>query len=243
MTESTTAGTTTRRESPLRGTTYLLVPGACHGGWCFDELADTLRGAGHRVLSCTLTGVSERAHLAHAGVNLDTHVRDVTALLDVGLAPGERAVLVGHSYGGMVVTAAADRRPRKVDALVYLDAFVPRDGESCWMLTTDEQRRWYAAVDRSGLGVPPLEFFDPRASAHPLASLLQPVSLGGDLGRFRRRDYVFATGWPTESPLEPTYRRLRDDPSWHTHALDGSHNLMRDCPGELARILVEAGSR
>jgi pimeloyl-ACP methyl ester carboxylesterase len=217
-------------------TTYVLVPGACHGGWCFDDLAAALRSRGHRVLAVTLTGIAERAHLLHAGVNLETHVADVLAELAVhGVTD---AVLVGHSYGGMVVTAVADRVPQQVNSVVYLDAFVPRDGESCWTLTTDEQRAWYTAVDDTGYGVPPLPFFDARATAHPLASLMQPIRLADDLSRFRRRVYVYATKWDGESPFAATYKRVSHDPTWTTYVLNGAHNLMRDCPDELAEILL-----
>jgi pimeloyl-ACP methyl ester carboxylesterase len=219
-------------------TTYVLVPGACHGAWCFDDLAAALRSRGHQVLAITLTGIAERAHLLHAGVNLETHIADVLAELAVHDVGG--AVLVGHSYGGMVITGVADRVSRQVDSLVYLDAFVPRDGESCWTLTTDEQRAWYADVDASGYGVPPLPFFDPRATAHPLASLMQPIRLTGDLSRFRRRDYVYATKWEGESPFAATFERVQRDPSWTTHVLDGAHNLMRDNPDDLLKILLDA---
>lgn len=222
-------------------TTFVLVPGACHGGWCFDDLAAALRERGHRILAPTLTGIAERAHLLHAGVNLETHITDVLAELEAHQVSG--AVLVGHSYGGMVCTAVADRAGARIDALVYLDAFVPRDGESCWTLTNDEQRQWYTGVDATGYGVPPLPFFDPRTTAHPLAALLQPVRLQGDLSAFRRRDYVYAKGWPTQSPFAPTFERLRNDPAWVTHALDGAHNLMRDNHDELVRILCEAAAQ
>ncbi|GAA3544411.1 alpha/beta fold hydrolase [Amycolatopsis ultiminotia] len=220
-------------------TTYVLVPGACHGGWCFDRLTGQLRAEGHRVLPLTLTGLSERQHLLHAGVNLETHIEDLVRFLETERV--ERAVLVGHSYGGMVLTGAADRRPELVDALVYLDAFVPESGESCWTLTDDRQREWYLSVGETGYAVPPLPFFDPRASAHPLASLLQTIRLDGDLSRFRRRDYVYAKVWDGGSPFEPTHRKLRDDPQWNVHELDSKHDLMRDAPDELLRILLAAG--
>lgn len=218
-------------------TTFVLVPGACHGGWCFDDLAAALRAKGHRVLAPTLTGVAGRAHLAHSGVNLETHITDVIAEMRAGHVTD--AVLVGHSYAGMVITAVADRVPEQVDSLVYLDAFVPRDGESCWTLTNDEQREWYIGVDATGYGVPPLPFFDTRATAHPLASLLQPVRLGHEPPGIRRI-YVYAQRWPTESPFAPTYQRLRTDPAWTTHSLDGAHNLMRDNHSDLVRILLDA---
>lgn len=223
-------------------TTYVLIPGACHGAWCFDDLARALCGAGHRVLSYTLTGVAERAHLAHAGVNLDTHIADVLAAL-AAEPDAEDLVLVGHSYGGMVITAVADRIPEKIDALVYLDALVPYDGESCWHLVNDEERQWYLGVDDTGYGVPPLPFFDPRASAHPLASLLQRIKLTGDLHKFRRRDFVYALNWPGDSPLRSSYERVKNDPNWTVHELDGAHNLMRDNPDDLLRILSDVARR
>ena len=128
-------------------TTYVLIPGACHGAWCFDDLAAALRSQGHRVLGITLTGVAERAHLLHGGVNLETHLQDVLA--EMAAHHVEDAVLVGHSYGGMVITGVADRIPEKVDALVYLDALVPRDGESCWHLVKNDERQWYLDFDQT----------------------------------------------------------------------------------------------
>jgi pimeloyl-ACP methyl ester carboxylesterase len=223
-------------------TTYVLIPGACHGAWCFDDLTDALRERGHRVLGYTLTGVAERAHLAHAGVNLDTHVTDVVTALAAD-SDADDLVLVGHSYGGMVITGVADRIPDRVDALVYLDALVPRDGESCWQLVNDEEREWYLGVDDTGYGVPPMPFFDPRATAHPLASFLQRIRLTGDLGRFRRRDFVYALDWPGDSPMRSSYERVRDDDSWNVHELDGKHNLMRDKPDDVLRILLDAGTQ
>jgi pimeloyl-ACP methyl ester carboxylesterase len=221
-------------------TTYVLIPGACHGTWYFDDRADELRSRGHRVLALTLTGIAERSHLLHAGVNLQTHIVDVVAELEAHDV--NDAVLVGHSYGGMVITGVADRVPARVDALVYIDALVPRDGESCWQLVNDEERRWYLDVDDTGYGVPPMAFFDSRATAHPLASFLQRINLTGDVNRFRRRDFVYALKWPGDSPLMPSYERVKDDPNWNVHELDGAHNLMRDNPDDLVRILLEAGN-
>jgi len=215
----------------------VLVHGGGHGGWCFAPLARVLRDMGYDVHAPTLTGLGERAHLFRADVDLDCHIEDVVALLhyeDV-----RDAVLVGHSYGGMVISAVADRIPEKVDALVYLDALVPRDGESSWHLVNDEQRQWYLDVDDTGYGVQPMSFFDPRATAHPLASFLQRIRLTGNLNRFRRRDFVYALKWPGDSPLRPSYERVKDDPNWNVHELDGAHNLMRDNPEDLLRILTE----
>lgn len=169
-------------------------------------------------------------------MNLDTHIQDVTAVLEA--EDIREAILVGHSYGGMVVTGAADRAPERVSSLVYIDAVVPESGDSLFTLVSDRERSWYLDVVETGDAVPPLPFFDPRATAHPLTSVLQPLRLAGDLAHIRHRTYVYAAGWETASPFTPIYDRLRTDPNWTTHALDGGHNLMRDAPAELLEILL-----
>lgn len=223
-------------------TTFVLVPGMCHGAWCFDGLTASLRQAGHQVLAITLTGVAERSHLMRGGVNLDTHIVDVLSEIESRTAATDTLILVGHSYGGMVITGVADRIPERVDSLVFLDAVVPNDGEACWDLVNDEERQWYVKVDDTGFGVPPMPFFDPRATSHPLATVLQPLHVSGDLDRYRQRVFVYALDWPGESPLRPSYDRVRDDPDWITHELDGKHNLMRDNPEDLLRILLDAAA-
>ncbi|TVT54642.1 alpha/beta hydrolase [Amycolatopsis rhizosphaerae] len=220
--------------------TFVLVPGACHGGWCYEPLDERLRQHGHRVHTLTLTGLAERRHQLSSTVNLDTHIRDVLSFVEVERI--RNAVLVGHSYGGMVLSGVADRAPERVGSLVYVDAFVPRDGDSCWTMTSDEQREWYLSVGEDGYSVPPLPFFDKRATPHPLASLLQKIRLTGDLSGFRRRDYVYATRWEGESPFAPTRRRLENDPLWKVHPLDSRHNVMRDAPDKLLEIMLDSAA-
>ena len=108
--------------------TIVLVHGGGHGGWCFKPLARLLRDKGHDVYAPTLTGLGERAHLFRAGVDLDCHVNDIVALLHY--EDLRNVVLVGHGYGGMVITGAADRASDRVGHLVYLDAMAPKDGQS-----------------------------------------------------------------------------------------------------------------
>ncbi|NEB76925.1 alpha/beta hydrolase [Streptomyces sp. SID14478] len=218
--------------------TFVLVPGGWHGGWYYAALADTLRAAGHRALPVTLTGIGERAHLGGPAVNLETHIADVLAVL-----ASERvtdAVLVGHSYAGMVITGAADRAaPGVVRRLVYSDAYVPQDGDSCWELTTQAFRQIFldgAAAD--GYSVAPPPGLDPRTTAHPLASFLQRLRLDGEgLARIRTRDYVYLSGW-TGTPFTALHERLAKDPDWRTHSLDSTHNVMRDAPDAVLRILL-----
>ena len=108
--------------------TYVLVHGGAHGGWCFERVARILRTAGHDVYTPTMTGVGERAHLVSADVDLELHIRDIAAVLHY--EDLHDVILVGHSYGGMVITGIADRAADRVGKLVYLDAANPADGES-----------------------------------------------------------------------------------------------------------------
>ncbi|MCF2526521.1 alpha/beta fold hydrolase [Yinghuangia soli] len=217
--------------------TFVLIPGAWHGAWTFEPLARSLRAEGHEAYPVTLTGIGARKHLLHAGINLDTHIADVVNLLeDEDISD---AILVGHSYGGMVITGAADRLPDRVAGLVYVDATVPENGDSVWSLVTDNEREWYLnGVGEDGYTSAPLDFFDPRATPHPLPSLMQAIRLTGTLDRFGQKDYVYATGWPTESPFKVTYERLAADPAWRARAVDSGHNVMRDAPDELLKVLL-----
>ncbi len=108
--------------------TYVLVHGGGHGGWCYQRVAPILRAHGHEVYTPTLTGLGERAHLLDDRVDLERHVTDVAAVLQ--FEDLHDVILVGHSYGGMVITGAADRAAERVGRLVYLDAATPRNGES-----------------------------------------------------------------------------------------------------------------
>jgi pimeloyl-ACP methyl ester carboxylesterase len=219
-------------------TTFVLVPGGWHGGWYYSGLADRLREAGHRALPVTLTGIGDRAHLGGPAVNLDTHIADVLGVLESEQVTD--AVLVGHSYAGMVITGAADRAaPGAVSRLVYSDAYVPEHGQSCWELTTQAFRELFlegAAAD--GYSVQPPPGVDPRTTAHPLASFLQRLRLGaGGLERVLTRDYVYLSGW-TGTPFTELYKRLAVNPAWRTHELDCGHDVLGGAPDDFLRILL-----
>ena len=107
--------------------TFVLVHGAWHGGWCWRFVAPALRKLGHDVYTLSLTGLGDRRHLARPEINLDLHVQDVVALLE--MEDLHQIVLVGHSYGGMVITGVADKCAERIRQLVYLDAFVPENGK------------------------------------------------------------------------------------------------------------------
>jgi pimeloyl-ACP methyl ester carboxylesterase len=108
--------------------TFVLVHGGGHGGWCYQRLARLLRKAGHEVHAPTMTGVGERSHLVGPHVDLNLHIQDISAVLHY--EDLRDVILVGHSYGGMVITGVGDRASGRVGKLVYLDAANPKNGQS-----------------------------------------------------------------------------------------------------------------
>jgi pimeloyl-ACP methyl ester carboxylesterase len=137
-------------------TDYVLIHGAWHGSWCWARVRRLLAAGAHRVFTPTLTGVGERSHLLSRDVGLDTHIEDVANLMiwenlrDI--------VLVGHSYGGVVVRHVADRMPDRVSSLIYLDAFVPENGKALFDYLPDggEGLRELAVAHGDGWKIPPI---------------------------------------------------------------------------------------
>jgi pimeloyl-ACP methyl ester carboxylesterase len=219
--------------------TYVLVHGAWGGSYLYKPLARTLRAAGHEVYTPSLTGLGERAHLAHGGIDLACHIQDVIGTIDCEKL--DDIVLVGHSYGGMVVTGVAAQRGAKIRSIVYLDAFLPRDGEALWDIADDFARKAYIDGQRGspGLSQPffPFPEEETRIKGHPLLTLLQPVRLGGEEKQIGRHVYVYATsGAPT------VFTKFRDhvaaDPAWELHEVATGHHLWHDDLDTITNILL-----
>jgi pimeloyl-ACP methyl ester carboxylesterase len=131
--------------------TFVLVHGSLHGGWCWKRVVPRLRSAGHDVFTPTLSGLGERVHLVHPGIDLDTHIQDVLGVLEY--EDLHDVVLVGHSYGTMVITGAADRLPGRIAHLVYLDGVMACDGKAALDFFPEGVRAaWRALVDADGDG-------------------------------------------------------------------------------------------
>lgn len=219
--------------------TFVLVPGGWYDGSVYDDVTRRLHARGHRVHPVTLTGLDEDDTCPERGTaNLDTHIDDVVDLLareDIN-----NAVLCGHSYAGMVITGAADRVPQRVTRLVYIDAYVPDDGQSCWGLTSDKYRRLFAEhASPDGRVVRPPPGLQARAKPHPLPTLTQRIRLRGRWKQVHHRDYIYLAGW-TGSPFTALYERLRLDPSWRTHKLPTGHDIMIEAPQALVEILISS---
>ena len=216
---------------------YVLVHGAWGGGYAYDRLAGELRDAGHRVLVAALTGLGTRADELSPAIDLSRHIADVVEqIAGIGF---DRFVLAGHSYGGMVVTGVAAMLGARIDALVYIDAFLPSDGQSLWDITGEFEHRHYidAQRDTPGLVGPLPGVTGVGVGRHPLLTLIEPVRFTGEEAKVGRRVYVFAESWqPT--PFATFRATVATDPAWELHHADASHNVMGDQPEQLRALMV-----
>ncbi|MCW2696920.1 MAG: hypothetical protein JWR62_2005 [Modestobacter sp.] len=224
--------------------TFVLVHGAWSGAHGFRLVRPLLQAAGHEVFTPSLTGIGERAHLASPQVTLRTHVQDVVGqvlfedLWDI--------VLVGYSYGGMVVTGALEHLADRVRHLCYLDAFVPGDGQSLHDLTG--QSAPAPGVDTPWLVPPPdreyedpavAAFAVPRRTPHPVGCFTEPVRLAQPLedGPFTRT-YVRATAG-SGGPFEAPAARARASTAWRYREIATTHMVPENRPAELTELLLE----
>ena len=226
--------------------TFVLVHGAWTGGWGYKKTARLIRAEGHEVYVPTLTGLGERSHLSHPGISLSTHIQDVANVFEYENI--EDAVLVGHSYGGMVIAGVSARVAPRIRTLVYLDAFLPADGQALWDIAGEQGQQIYIDGQREtpGLVRPPpfigAEQLDPngvgrrRLDLHPLLTLTEPVRLDGSERAIANRTYILATRQPGFTRF---YDQVKDDPAWKTRTIDTGHIVMMDDPEGLARMLME----
>jgi len=232
--------------------TFVLVHGAWHGGWCWRRVADRLRGRGHMVFTPTLSGLGERAHLMRAGIDLKTHIADVVNVIEWGALAD--VVLCGHSYGGFIISGVAEAMAGAIRSIVFLDAFVPRNGESVLALTGPAvQEAIRGAQARGDLGVPPrpAEAFgvnpadrawvDRLCVPQPLATFTDAIALTGAVERIARKTYIRAKAYANPG-FDRAYERLRADPAWRTHEVPCGHDVMVDMPDRLTEMLEETAA-
>ncbi len=222
----------------------IFIGGTGHGGWYFDDIAAKLRALGHTVFAPHPSGLDPASNERKV-VNLDTHVQDVLDVIEQNQL--EEVVLVGHSYGGMVITGAADRTSAKVTGLVYLDAALPQPGQRLWDLIDADMHKSFLASATDGLNVYPDEAFlamRPNVRPHPLATKLQPMNYSLDIFDVPTKVYVYAEeyfGVPGMiRPSEVIYKRLSQDPGWKTYSLPVSHDLLNSAPDDVFEIVKAA---
>jgi len=235
---------------------FVLVHGAWHGGWCYRDTANELRGRGHVVVAPTLTGVGERFYASSEAITLETHIRDVVGCIEAEEL--DQVVLCGHSYGGMVITGVADRMAERIKTLVYLDAFVPEHGDSCNSLLPKalapevaqqflEGIRGVAREQHSGM-VTPLsaeifnvtperrDWVNRRCVPQPLATFEMPILLSGRADAIERRIFILADNWDP-SPFRFFAKKYENVTGWQIMKMCCGHSVMVDMPSELAAVL------
>jgi pimeloyl-ACP methyl ester carboxylesterase len=242
---------------------FVLVHGAWHGGWCWQRVVRALCAQGHRVHAPTLTGVGDRAHLLSSAITLETHIADVLQLL--AAEELDQVVLAVHSYAGMIGTAVADREPQLLKHLVYVDAVVPRPGES-WGGTHASAVREarLAAADASpdysfpppdpsvfGLAGADLEWVRRRQTPHPGHPYLEALDFDPARVASVPRTFIDCTS-PPLGTIDAIRPRVRDQRYWDGAWQGGGgarlvelrtgHDPMVSAPAELTRILLEAAA-
>ncbi len=232
--------------------TFVLVHGSHGGGWVWKYTAAILRTQGHTVYTPTLTGLSDRAHLLGCSVNLSTHIKDITNLLEYDDL--KSVILVGNSYGGMVISGVAAHMPERLQMLVYLDAYLPDDGQS-------EQDLWppqiMAGIEKdpaARLGyrsAPQPEAFgitDPdlaawaraRFTPQPLATYTEPVPPGNAESAALPRVFIHCTGSPSQtSPFFGRFAAKARAKGWPVIEINAEHMSMLTSPQETAEQLLE----
>jgi pimeloyl-ACP methyl ester carboxylesterase len=238
---------------------YLLIHPAWFGGWCWKKLTPLLRAQGHEVFTPTLTGLGERAHLARPEIGLEMHVRDIINVIEY--EDLRNVILVGNSSGGMVMTGAADYMPERIAHLVFLDAFVPTDGQSMLdVIPSDRRPALEAFVQKEGDGwllprfAPPpwkklvtevwqvtedadLDWILPRLRPTPFGHFREPVKRKNPAAEKLPRTYI-RTQWP-----HPGFDRYAGAAGaaagWQSRRITSSHLPFITHPTELAALLLE----
>jgi pimeloyl-ACP methyl ester carboxylesterase len=229
--------------------TFVLIHGAWHGGWCWRRVADLLEQRGHKVFAPTLTGLGERSHLMSGAINLDTHISDVVNVLE--WEDLKDVVLVAHSYGGWPVSGAIERAFDRIASVVYLDAFVPDDGQRALDVASEFARKGTLEAIAKGevsRKSPPAATFhvndkdqawvDAKLTPQPVGVSLQPIKLIGARERLAKKTYIRAPKYP-QPAFDTHYRTKKADPSWRTYEAPCGHDVMVDMPEWLAEVLLE----
>lgn len=238
------AGVPSRAQLP--GATFLVTHGAWSAGWAWKKMHPLMSAAGHRLVTPTYTGLGEREHLANASIDLETHIQDVLGIIKY--EDLDNFILVGHSYGGMVATGVADRVPGRIARLVYLDAFVPKDGQALVdLLPADARARMQeTAKNPDNWRVPPnpippdtpaedVQWMQARRLPQPIKTFLMPLKLRNGDTRLPRSYIYCKRSAPGDTFRQFAERAKREH--WDYREIDASHSPHITAPDVLASLL------
>jgi pimeloyl-ACP methyl ester carboxylesterase len=231
--------------------TFVLVHGSFAGGWIWQKVAPLLRASGNDVYTPTLTGLSDRSHLLESSINLTTHITDIVNV--IFYEDLKDVILVGNSYAGMVITGVSTAVPEKIRKLVYLDAYLPEDGQcelDLWPPQIRSQIKSDEAAQKGFREAPPPEFFeitDPemagwikaRFTPHPLNTYYQPVPPSTPESKAISRVYIHCVGSPkSTSPIFAPFAVKAKENGWPVYEMKTGHLVMLTMHKELALLLL-----
>lgn len=232
-------------------TTFVLVHGSFHGGWCWKKVEPILKKEGHIVHSPTMTGFGDRSHLVSPRVGLELNIEDIVQVFEY--QDLEDVVLVGHSYGTLVITGVAEHCTDRISQLVYLDGFLPEDGQSAWDIAPDAEEIWAerAVGPEEWLVFPadPEDVYnisDPddlewlRENLVPTSHFThrEPLRIPDERAMDLPRTFITCTQY---EPFKPMAQKAREE-GLEYYELDTSHEPMVTSPNELSDILLEVAS-
>jgi pimeloyl-ACP methyl ester carboxylesterase len=258
--EALALGTLTVACTPVQGMStrgptrrpIVLVHGGWHGGWCWKYVTPLLAAAGHPVYTPTLTGLGDRAHLARPELDLETHIQDLLAFLE--MEDLREIMLVGHSYAGFVISAVAERARPRLHSLVYLDAFVPEHGKRvidyllplerrAAILQAGQETGYIASIPLQAFGVTneaDLAWATPRIVKQPFGTFSQPIELKQPAASGLPRAFLACTN-PVSGSFGQFAEMIKQDPSWIFAELATGHDAMITAPQALAEKLLALG--
>jgi len=232
--------------------TFLVCHGAWSAGWAWKKMHPLMQAAGHRLITPSYTGLGERAHLANPSIDLEAHIQDVLAVIKY--EDLSDIVLLGHSYGGMVATGVADRARERVAQLIYLDAYVPRDGQSLFDLNEVAiEKMREAARNGDGWRIPPVptppdtspadvEWLTARRIDMPLKCFEQRLKLQHGEPALPR-SYIYATRITPADTFGQFAKRTKNEAGWRYFEIDASHSPNVTAPEALMALLMEIAAR
>ncbi len=232
--------------------TFVLVHGAWHGGWAWERTTPYLTNAGYKVFTPTLTGLGDKANLANQDVGLSTHIQDILALLEKENL--HNIVLVGHSYAGMVIAGVAEKAPERISQLVFLDAFVPKDGQSLGDIIGPQGMagiRQGAKAVGQGWQIPsfPVErfgitseadiaFVKPKLVPQPIKTFEEPVSLTNPSAASLPRTFIYLSK-PAMGSFDGFAKMAQSSKDWGYYEMETGHDAMVLEPQKLAELLIK----
>jgi pimeloyl-ACP methyl ester carboxylesterase len=222
---------------------FVLVYGGFMGGWVWRQVAQFLRTAGHEVFAPTLTGFGERGHLANPSIDLNTHIQDIVGVLEC--EDLEQVILVGYSYGGLVITGVAEKAPERLSCLVYLDVPFPRDGQSVFDLEPEIVPMFLESAREKGDGWRVMSAANPpRWQPQPLKTLTQPLEVKNPAAIGIPRAFIHCTIRPENHRLNlawPALDRAAEEAKkqgWWYREIEADHGVVFSKPKEVSEILL-----